>query len=229
MTESQTQDTQTPEREKGLKALRYPVYALIDAPTRWMVNAGVSPNTITTAGFITTAAAGWLYHADHVRWAGLFILLGGLWDIFDGRVARVGGTATKFGSFYDSTLDRTSEIVMYLGMLSLYNRYGADVAGGGGLFGDQAMIYVLMLAATGSLMTSYTRSKAEALQLDCSVGFLQRAERLVIIGLGSIAFGLMWDGLALSVIIIGVAVLSWATTIQRILYVKGQAGDEALD
>ncbi len=199
-------------REKGLKALRQPVYRIIEPVTRWLVRRRVHPNFLTTLGFLVTLAAGLLYDQDHVRVAGLFVLLGGVFDIFDGRVARVSGLASKFGSFYDSTLDRISEIVVFLGLASLYNDYRADLT-------DITMIYVIFLAMGGSLMVSYTRARAEALGLDCSVGLMQRAERVVLLGLGSLVFGLMWDRMALNVILVVVAVLTNVTAIQRIVWV----------
>ena len=199
------------EREKGLKALRSPVYTIIDPVTRWLVRNGVHPNAITTMGFVATVGAGVLYHLDHVRWAGLFVLLGGLFDIFDGRVARESGLASKFGSFYDSVLDRISEVVVFIGLISLYVNSTA--------LADQWMIYVIAIALSGSLMVSYTRAKAEGLGLDCSVGFMQRAERVVLLGLGSILFGLMWDGLVVSGIIVIMAVTTNLTAIQRIVWV----------
>ena len=159
---------------------------LVDPVTRRLVKSGVHPNALTTAGFVTTVGAGLMYGQDHVRWAGLLVLLGGAFDIFDGRVARLSGLASKFGSFYDSTLDRISEIVVYIGLLSLYNQYQTDLQ-------DIGMIYAIMLAMGGSLMISYTRARAAALGLDCSVGLMQRAERVVLLGAGSLAFGLMWD------------------------------------
>ncbi|NIS33241.1 MAG: CDP-alcohol phosphatidyltransferase family protein, partial [Actinobacteria bacterium] len=91
-----------------------------------------------------------------MRTAGILILLGGSFDLFDGRVARATGLASQFGSFYDSTLDRISEIAVYLGILSLYNDYRLEL-------GDVGMIYAVMLAMAGSLMISYTRARAEAL------------------------------------------------------------------
>ncbi len=199
-------------REAGLKALRNPVYRIIDPMTRWLVRNRVHPNLITTFGFVATIGAGVLYHLDHVRWAGLFVLLGGLFDIFDGRVARESGLASRFGSFYDSVLDRISEVVVFIGLLSLYVGYSNDLA-------DVGMIYVIVVAMSGSLMVSYTRAKAEALGMDCSVGFMQRAERVVLLGLGSLLFGLMWDGLVVSLIIIIVAVTTNWTAIQRIVWV----------
>ncbi len=210
------------QREKGLKALRGPIYRAIDRPTAWLVRHRVHPNFITTVGFVVTLGAGLFYHQDHVRLAGLFVLLGGLLDIFDGRVARESGLASKFGSFYDSALDRISEIVMFVGLASLYNDYRVDLA-------DIAMIYVIMVAMGGSLMVSYTRAKAEALGMDCSVGLMQRAERVVLIGLASLLFGLMWNGIVLSVVIVVVAILTNVTAIQRIVWVYRHGAGVPLD
>lgn len=206
----------------SLKVFRAPVYRIIDPVTRALVRWRIHPNTISTLGFVVTLAAGYLFHLDHVRWAGLCILVGGVLDIFDGRVARESGLASKFGSFYDSTLDRLSEIVVFLGLLSLYNQYGAGL-------GDVWMVYVIFLALGGSLMVSYTRSRAEALGLDCDVGLMQRAERVVLLGGGCLAFGLMWNGLILKVILVILAVTSILTAIQRIVWVYRRAAGVPLD
>ena len=197
---------------KGLDALRAPVHRIIGPVVRWLVRHRVHPNLLTTGGFVTVVGAGLLYHLDHVRWAGVLVLLGGVWDIFDGQVARVSGMASKFGAFYDSTLDRISEITVFLGLLSLYNRYGREMA-------DVWMVYVIVLAMGGSLMVSYTRARAEGLGLDCKVGLMQRPERVVLLGLGSLSFGLMWRGLVLKIAIILVAVLTNLTAVQRIAWV----------
>ncbi len=202
----------------SLKIFREPVYRIIDPMTRALIRWRIHPNTISTVGFLSTVGAGFLYHLDHVRWAGLLILVGGVLDIFDGRVARESGLASAFGSFYDSTMDRLSEIVVFLGLLSLYNQYGAELA-------DVWMIYVIFLAMGGSLMVSYTRSRAEALGLDCSVGLMQRAERVVLLGGGSLFFGLMWDGLILKVILVILAVTSILTAFQRMIWVYRNSGD----
>ena len=206
----------------SLKIFKDRVYAIIDPLIRSMVRGGIHPNAITTVGFLVTIAAGYLFHLDHVRWAGFLILLGGVIDILDGQVARQSGLASKFGSFYDSTLDRLSEIVVFLGLLSLYNQYGRELA-------DVWMVYVIMLATAGSLMVSYTRARAEALGLDCTVGVMQRAERVVLLGGGCLFFGLMWDGLVLKIILITLAVATNLTAIQRIVWVYQNAAGVPLD
>lgn len=197
---------------KSLDALRAPVYRIIDPSVRWMVARGIHPNLVTTFGFLCVVGAGYMYHLDHVRWAGFLVLLGGMWDIFDGQVARVSGMASKFGSFYDSTLDRISEIVVFMGLLSLYNNYGPALA-------DVWMIYVIFAAMAGSIMVSYTRARAEGLGLDCKVGLMQRPERVVLLGAGSMFFGLDFDGAVLKWVIVVVAVLTNVTALQRIVWV----------
>ena len=205
-----------------LKAFKRPVYGLIEPAVRASVRWRVHPNAITTLGFAVTIGAGVLFHLDHVRWAGLFVLLGGVLDILDGQVARVSELASKFGSFYDSTLDRISEIVVFLGLLSLYNQYGRDLA-------DVWMVYVITIAMGGSLMVSYTRARAESLGLDCSVGVMQRAERVALLGGGCLFFGLMWRGLVLKGILIVLAVATIITAIQRIVWVYRHASGVPLD
>ena len=156
---------------------------MIDPLTHWLVRKRVHPNVITTSGFLVTIVAGYFYGIDHVRTAGALVLLGGAHDIFDGRVARLSGLQSKFGAFYDSVLDRISEIVIYLGLISLYNQYEMSLL-------NMGMIYMIALAMAGSLLISYTRAKAEVLGLNCTVGLMQRAERIVLLGLGSLMIGL---------------------------------------
>ncbi len=176
--------------------------------TRWRVH----PNTLSTIGFLITCSSGFFFHSHHVRTAGILILLGGIFDLFDGTVARRTGLASPFGAFYDSTLDRLSEIAVYLGLLSLYNDYRLEL-------GDVGTIYAIMLAMAGSLMISYTRARAEALGINCTVGLMQRAERVILIGLAALAFGEDGNGIVLKVVIYVLAVLTNLTVIQRIWWV----------
>jgi len=148
----------------------------------WLTRRRVHPNVISTIGFLITCSSGYFFHQHHVGTAGALVLIGGAFDVFDGTVARRTGLASSFGAFYDSTLDRVSEIVVYLGLLSLYNDYRLEL-------GDVAMIYWIVLAMGGSLMISYTRARAEALGIDCHVGLMQRPERVMLIGLAALFFG----------------------------------------
>jgi len=190
------------------KGLRRAVEPIMSALTRWRVH----PNTLSTIGFLITCSSGFFFHSHHVRTAGILILLGGIFDLFDGTVARRTGLASPFGAFYDSTLDRLSEIAVYLGLLSLYNDYRLEL-------GDVGTIYAIMLAMAGSLMISYTRARAEALDINCTVGLMQRAERVILIGLAALAFGEDGNGIVLKVVIYVLAVLTNLTVLQRIWWV----------
>ncbi|MEE9132439.1 MAG: CDP-alcohol phosphatidyltransferase family protein [Gemmatimonadota bacterium] len=191
--------------ERRLVGILQPI---IDA----LVRRRVHPNVLSTIGFLVTMSSAFAFHSNHIRTAGVLILLGGSFDLFDGRVARATGLASNFGAFYDSTLDRISEIAVYVGLLSLYNNYRPEL-------GDVGTIYAIMLAMAGSLMISYTRARAEALGIDCKVGLMQRGERVVAIGLAALFFGGSDSGLALRIVIIAVAVLANLTAIHRIIWV----------
>ena len=195
--------------ERGLRATFEPVMA-------WLTRRRVHPNAVSTAGFLVTCSSGFFFHQHHVRTAGLLILLGGLFDLFDGTVARRTGLASSFGAFFDSTLDRLSEIVVYLGLLSLYNDYRLEL-------GDVGMIYWIVLAMAGSLMISYTRARAEGLRMTVHVGLMQRPERVIMIGFAALLFGEAemagQEGLILKIVIIVLAILTNLTAIQRIWYV----------
>lgn len=201
-------------RERFLDVLR-PVPAAL-------IRRRVHPNAITTLGFLVTTSAGLAFFLGHVRIAGALILIGGVFDILDGQVARGGGLVSVFGSFYDSTLDRMSEIVVFLGIFSLYG-------GGHPDFPYPWMVYTVALALAGSLMISYTRARAEALGLDCKVGLMQRPERVVLTGVSALVFGGSWDGAVLTLVLLIMAVLTNFTAVQRIVWVyrntMGTPGD----
>ncbi len=177
-----------------------------------LVRKRVHPNAITTLGFFITVGAGVSFFMGHLRIGGLLVLIGGIFDIFDGYVARGTGLASAFGSFYDSTLDRVSEIVVFLGIFSLYSGGHPDM-------GPPSMVYVVALALAGSLMVSYTRARAEGLGIDCKVGVMQRPERIVLLGLATLFFGTAWGGAALTWVLIAMAVLTNFTAFQRIVWV----------
>ena len=206
----------------SLDSLRGVVYRILDPLTDALVSRRVHPNLLTTIGFLVTCSSGFFFHDHHIRTAGFLILLGGFFDIIDGRVARLTGLGSRFGAFYDSTLDRISEIVVFLGLLSLYNDYRLEL-------GDVGMIYLILLAMAGSLMISYTRARAEALGLACNVGLMQRAERVVLLGGAALFFGGSWNGFVLKAVIALTAVLTNLTVLQRIYWVYRNTREAPLE
>jgi CDP-diacylglycerol--glycerol-3-phosphate 3-phosphatidyltransferase len=193
-------------------ALRHVLAPLIERPMAALGRMGVNPNLITTLGFLVTVSAGVAFFLGEIQIGGALVLLGGLMDVVDGAVARASGLASKFGSFYDSTLDRASEVVVFLGVFSLYSGSKPDI-------GEPWMVYVVALAMAGSLLVSYTRARAESLGIDCNVGLMQRAERVILLGGSTLIFGSWRQGLVLTWVIWAMAILTNATALYRIYWV----------
>src|SRR5271163_1399873 len=170
----------------------------------------ISPNALTFIGLLINVIAGVLFgyaHAENQRrmflYAGLVIIGAGIFDMVDGRVARATNQVTIFGGFFDSVIDRYSDVALFFGLLVYYAR-------------ANRFFYVVLAAfvMVTSLMVSYTRARAEALIGSCKVGFMERPERVVLIILGALfeRCGVMAPVLWV------LAVLSTITVIHRIRY-----------
>jgi CDP-diacylglycerol--glycerol-3-phosphate 3-phosphatidyltransferase len=144
---------------------------LITLLSKW----GLSPNLFTVAGVIITSFAAAAFFMGYIRLAGILILLGGFCDTIDGLIARISGKASRFGALLDSSFDRYSEFIMYLG-IAAYFIYLGD-------YGTSASAF---LALCGSFMVSYTRARAESLGFEVKMGIMQRPERTLLIGLGAL-------------------------------------------
>ena len=179
----------------SLRQLLHPLVRLLSA-------LRVPPDTLTILGWTLSVGAAVLFGLGYARVAGLVMLLGGLFDALDGDVARESNRMSAFGAFLDSTLDRLSESAIFVGIVFFYaaaaRPFEALLAG---------------VAMTFSLLTSYARARAEGLNIECKVGLLERAGRVVILSVSSMA-GLLTLGLGL------VAAGALVTTAQRILYVR---------
>jgi CDP-diacylglycerol--glycerol-3-phosphate 3-phosphatidyltransferase len=167
----------------------------------------VSPNVLTFMGLVINAAAAVLFglaQAENQQrmfvYAGLVIIGAGIFDMVDGRVARATGQVTTFGAFFDSVIDRYSDVALFFGLLVYYAR-------------ANRFLYVVVVAfvMTSSLMVSYTRARAEALIGQCKVGFMERPERIVLVIIGAL-FNRMAPVLWI------LAVISTITVIHRIKY-----------
>lgn len=164
------------------------VYTIINPLIKGLIKAGITPNMITFLGLIINVAATviLIYGAEYgerndhtyVAWGGLTILIAGLMDMIDGRLARISGMSNEYGALFDSVLDRYSEMIMFLGICYYLISYDYFLSS---LFAFIAMI--------GSIMVSYTRARAEGLGVNCSVGVMQRPERILVIGITAIICG----------------------------------------
>jgi CDP-diacylglycerol--glycerol-3-phosphate 3-phosphatidyltransferase len=177
------------------RQLLYPLVRLLSA-------LRVRPDTLTILGWALSLGSAVLFGLGYAQLAGVVMLLGGLFDALDGAVARESNRMSAFGAFLDSTLDRLSESAIFVGIVYFYatsaRPYEALIAG---------------VAMTFSILTSYARARAEGLGIECQVGLLERAGRVVILSFFSI-LGLLTVGLSL------VAAGALITTAQRILHVR---------
>ena len=182
---------------------------VLDAIVRGFAASGVNPNFLTFIGFGINLLAAYLFAYGYFRWAGLTIIVAGLFDMTDGRVARLEGRVTPFGGFYDSVMDRYSDLCLLIGLLIYYGRINR-------------FLYVSLVAVAmiGSVMVSYSRARAENVIPSCKVGFLERPERVVLIIIGA-----LFDRMAPVLWLI--AVLSNVTVIHRIIYTRQEARKRA--
>jgi CDP-diacylglycerol---glycerol-3-phosphate 3-phosphatidyltransferase len=165
-------------------------------PLRAIINAsvalGIHPNLLTLIGALINIVAAFFLATDRFITAGIVMLIANIFDFIDGKVAHITGTQSEFGAFWDSTLDRFSDLALFTGMIWLYaelGRYG--------------YVLVATLALIFSIMTSYARARAESLIEKCEVGFMERPERIVLLMIGAFTdrmAGVLWVILVLAII-----------------------------
>ncbi len=171
-----------------------------DAIIRGFAKIGINPNILSFTGFAINMVAAYLFAYGYFRWAGVMIIVGGVFDLTDGPVARKTRRVTPFGGFFDSVLDRYSDLILLIGLLTYYGRINRF-----------AYVTLVAVAMIGSVMTSYSRARAENLIPSCKVGFLERPERVVLIIIGA-----LFDRMAPVLWVI--VVLSNLTVVHRVLH-----------
>ena len=166
----------------------FPMRAIIAAS----VALRIHPNTLTLIGLLINVAAAVALALNRFVLAGVIMIVANIFDFIDGKVAHITNTVSRFGAFWDSTLDRFSDIVLFLGLIHLYANLRRT---------DYVMIAALAMMFT--IMTSYTRARAESLIEKCKVGFMERPERIVLFMIGAFTdrmAAVMWVILVLSII-----------------------------
>jgi CDP-diacylglycerol---glycerol-3-phosphate 3-phosphatidyltransferase len=171
---------------------------------------GIRPNTVTLVGLAGTVGCAVLIALGQLTWAGILLLIMGPVDAMDGALARLRNEVSDWGAFVDAVTDRYSELFLFLGFLIYYMQH-QNVAG----------ILLAYLAASGSVLVSYVKARADAQKLDANVGLLTRVERYLVLIPGLIFSGL-YNPLALIALTI-IAVLANFTALQRIFRVRQDA------
>src|SRR6266446_5582025 len=180
---------------------------------RPLAGLGVTPNTLTVLGLLLSILTAFVIAQGWLLAGGLLVLFAGIFDMFDGAMARARNAATTFGAFFDSTLDRYSESIILFGLLFYALREPGLQDSFWPFRNEQPwMITLIYIAVVGSLMVSYAKARAEGLGLECKTGLLARPERVVILAIGLLTGTVIW-ALAL------LAVLSHVTAIERLVYV----------
>src|SRR5436305_1024150 len=160
----------------------------------------INPNVLTFCGLVINIVAGTFLAFGRFRTAGFIIIFAGLFDMVDGRVARATNQVTRFGGFFDSVLDRYSDLALLVGLLVYY-----------GAINRPSYVVLTAIVMTASVMISYTRTRAENIVPTCKVGFMERPERIVLLILGALS-----DRMA--PVLWTIAVLGNLTVIHRMIF-----------
>jgi len=172
---------------------------------RVFATARINPNVLTAVGLGINVFAAYLFAYGYFRWAGATVILAAIFDLTDGPVARVTERVTPFGGFFDSVVDRYSDLLLLIGLLVYYGRI-------------MRFWYVTLVAVAmiGAVMTSYTRARSENLIPKCKVGFLERPERIVLIIIGALSN-------RMAPVLWVITIFSQLTVIHRIIYTYQQS------
>jgi CDP-diacylglycerol--glycerol-3-phosphate 3-phosphatidyltransferase len=173
---------------------------LLDKIVGALAATGINPNMLTLIGLVVNFWAAVLFATGLFKTAAIVILIAGFLDMLDGQVARRQNRVTAFGAFYDSTLDRYSDMALYMGLLVYY-----------AVNGRTSYVILGAVATAGSVMVSYARARAESLIPLCKVGFMERPERMVLLIIGG-----LFDRMAPVLWVI--AIVSTITVIHRIIF-----------
>ncbi|MBN1566755.1 MAG: CDP-alcohol phosphatidyltransferase family protein [Acidobacteria bacterium] len=149
---------------------------LLDQIVRFLTHFKINPNILTFTGVLISFWAAFEFGYGNFFRGSLVVIAAGLFDMLDGEVARVSRTESRFGAFYDSVIDRYSDVIILQGLMVYYAR-------------EQMLEYVVLVGVVfmGAVLTSYARARAESLIPSCKVGFMERPERIVLLIIGGLA------------------------------------------
>ena len=180
----------------------------LEAVGRTLARWNISPDAMTYLGLFLTIGVAVIAALGEIRWAGVAYIFAAVCDALDGTLARVSGRVSRFGAFLDSNIDRIEESIVFLGLTLYY-------AG----LGKQWEIALILVVTVGSLMVSYARARAEAVGVDCKVGFMTRVPRVAIM-----IVGMILNQVLIALIIL--AATTWFTSFHRMFHVWRMTGGE---
>jgi CDP-diacylglycerol--glycerol-3-phosphate 3-phosphatidyltransferase len=185
-----------------LSHYKAPLSRLGDPVARVLLRAHVRPNQLTIVGLGVSILAACTIAQGRLRVGALLLTLAGLFDFFDGSLARLANSVSAFGAFLDSVVDRYSDLVVLLGAVLYYERAG-----------DTPGVFVTLVTLVGTIMVSYTKARAQSIGVACEIGLMERPERLIVLIAGA-TFNLLTAAMVV------LAVLTNVTALQRILYTR---------
>jgi CDP-diacylglycerol--glycerol-3-phosphate 3-phosphatidyltransferase len=192
-------------------------YSIVNPLGEILENTKIHPHAVTIAGFLFSILSGFFFWIGMFVFGGVSLILSGVCDVLDGRIARKTSQMTKFGALFDSTIDRYSEIAAFIGIMAYYH--------------STLVSLTIVMAIAGSLLTSYVRARAEGLNIDCKIGLMQRPERITFISVGAIIGPLIdklfqTHDLLMVIALVAIAILSNITVVQRVMYVRAKLNSE---
>jgi CDP-diacylglycerol--glycerol-3-phosphate 3-phosphatidyltransferase len=185
---------------------------------------GVHPHVLSITGFSLSVVAGIIYATGSFFWAAWVVVLAGTCDALDGQIARQTKKSSTFGAFFDSTLDRYSDMFLFIG-LAYYFAGGVVLSkfpgSGQGQGASPWTVVIIILAIVGSFMVSYTRARAEGLGLECKKGMMQRPERITLLVIGSLLGSIPKVGpVLLTITLLILAISSNLTALFRVFFIR---------
>jgi CDP-diacylglycerol--glycerol-3-phosphate 3-phosphatidyltransferase len=184
---------------------------VIEPIAKLLINLRVHPHVITFAGLFLSILAFNFFRQGLFFYAGLMVILAGACDVLDGKLARETQKITKFGALMDSTIDRYSEILMFLGIVIFFQDKHSYI------------FYLIIFAITGSFMVSYTRARAEGLGIECKIGLMQRPERVTYLAIGAILGSIPKTRYIFLILAIWfIAIFANITVVQRIIFIRNK-------
>src|SRR5215470_13963342 len=193
-----------------LSHYRASLHTVADPVARILLRAHVRPNQLTILGLGVSVAAAHAFFQGRFRTGAMLLAVAGLFDFFDGSLARLAGRESAFGAFLDSVVDRYSDLLVLLGVVLFYERER-----------DTVGVFFTMITLVGTVMVSYTKARAQSIGVRCEIGLMERPERMIVLIAGAVLD-------LLTPAVIALAVLTNLTALHRILYVRRAARDSAL-